>query len=271
MQTRNRSLVAVTLAVALASLAAPAFAQSPAPSASGDSFVSIFNGQDLKGWDGTPELWSVQNGVIVGQTSDANPLPYNKFLIWKDGELEDFELKLEFRIDGGNSGIQFRSVLREGKDGEGKPLLHSVSGYQADFDAGRAWTGSCYGEGFGGVLAKRGEKVVLKAPEAIQAAAGKPAKPGQLNRDVSAIGDYNALKELIRDKEWNEFRIIAQGNHIQQFVNGTLMVDVTDQRPEARSKGILALQLHRGPAMKVEFRNLQLKKLCAACTPAKQG
>lgn len=249
------------MALALACLVAPGFAQSPATPA-GTDFVSIFNGHNLQGWDGTPELWSVQNGVIVGQTSDANPLPYNKFLVWKDGELEDFELKLEFRIDGGNSGIQFRSFLREGKDGAGKPLLHSVSGYQADFDAGRAWSGSCYGEGFGGVLAKRGEKVILKAPEAVQlAAAGKPAKAGQLNREVAVIGDYNALKELIRDKDWNEFRIVAQGNHIQQFVNGTLMVDVSDQRPEARSKGILALQLHRGPAMKVEFRNLQLKKL----------
>lgn len=253
-----RHTLPANLAILLAGVFVPCFAQQPACPDAESGFVSLFNGQDLKGWDGPKELWSVENGVIAGRTSDANPLPYNKFLVWKDGELADFELRLDFRIESGNSGIQFRSFLREGKDAEGKPLAFSVSGYQADFDAARGWSGSCYGEGFGGVLAKRGEKAVLKGP---QASSTPPAKPGQLVREVTPIGDYNALKELIRDKDWNEFRIVAQGNHIQQFVNGKLMVEVIDERPEARAKGILALQVHRGPAMKVEFRNIRLKTL----------
>lgn len=234
-------------------------------------FVPVFNGQDLTGWDGDEGLWSVQDGAIVGQTSDTTPIAYNKFLVWADGELDDFELKLEYRIESGNSGIQVRSFLREGKDAEGKPLSHSVAGYQADLDAARGWTGANYGEGFGGVLAKRGESVVLRmaAPPAPPAAAAQPAsapppaqpaKP-QLAREVKVFGDGEALKAIIREKDWNEFHIIAQGNHIQHRVNGTLMCEVTDERPEARAKGILALQLHKGPAMKVEFRNIQLKRL----------
>lgn len=269
---RSSSLLRGTPAAltALAGLvfASSGFAQQPAPQpgcadcSKGAGFVSLFNGRDLAGWDGSPELWSVENGTIVGRTSEATNPPYNKFLVWKEGELADFELKLEFRIDAGNSGIQVRSFLREGNDAEGKPLAHSVSGYQADFDAARGWTGSCYGEGFGGVLAKRGEKAVLKAPQAPAPTGGKPAP---LAREVTPVGDYNALKELIRDKDWNEFHIIAKGNRIQNFVNGTLMAEVIDERPEARAKGILALQLHRGPPMKVEFRNIQLKCLSPSC------
>lgn len=225
-------------------------------------FIPIFNGKDLTGWDGSAELWAVENGVIVGRTSDASPIPYNKFLVWKDGELEDFELKLEYRIEGGNSGVQIRSFLREGNDAEGKPLAHSVAGYQADFDAARGWAGAIYGEGFGGILAKRGEKVVLKAAEKAQAdGAGqkRPAKP-QTAREVESFGDAAALQALVRDKDWNELHITGQGNRIRCSVNGTLMSEITDERPEARAKGILAFQIHRGPAMKVEFRNVLLKR-----------
>ncbi len=216
----------------------------PVADTSGD-FVSIFNGNDLTGWEGDEGLWTVEDGAITGRTTEAN-IPYNKFLIWQNGELDDFELKLEYRIEAGNSGIQYRSFLKEGNDKEGNPLAYSVGGYQADLDAERGWAGTNYGEGFGGILAKRGEKAVLGPEKA---------------REVEVLGDPEALKEGIKENDWNAFHIIAKGNHLQQFINGKLMSDVVDNRPEARSAGILAFQLHRGAPMKVQFRDIQLKRL----------
>lgn len=217
----------------------------PVADTSGE-FVSLFNGEDLFGWVGDEGLWSVQDGAITGQSTAENPLTYNKFLIWDKGELDDFELKLEYRIESGNSGIQYRSFRQEGNDKEGNPKTFSVGGYQADLDAARGWAGTNYGEGFGGILAKRGEKAILGAEKA---------------RDVESLGDPEELKSGIKDNDWNSFRIVAKGNHLRQFINGTLMSDVIDNRPEARSSGILAFQLHVGNPMKVQFRDIHLKRL----------
>src|SRR5262249_49163446 len=87
-------------------------------------FKSLFNGKDLSGWDGNPKFWSVQDGVITGQTTAENPTQGNTFLIWRDGTVDDFELRLSYRIVNGNSGIQYRS------SDKGNWV---VGGYQADF------------------------------------------------------------------------------------------------------------------------------------------
>ena len=120
-------------------------------------FKSIFNGRDLAGWDGNPKFWSAKDGVITGQTTAENPAPGNTFLIWRDGPVDDFELRLSYRIVGGNSGIQYRST------DHGNWV---VGGYQADFEAGKTYTGILYEERGRGILAQRGQKVIVKADPA---------------------------------------------------------------------------------------------------------
>lgn len=215
----------------------------PALSAIGadeEGFTAIFDGKSLDGWEGDPKLWSVEDGAITGQTSDAEPIEYNTFLKWANGEVDDFELKLQYRIFGGNSGIQIRSFELD------KPF--AIGGYQADFEAGEQWSGTNYGEQFRGVLAKRGEKTEI----------GEDGKPTV----VGSLGKTEELQKVIRKEDWNDYHIIASGNHFVFKINDTVMSEVTDNDTDARRRiGLLALQLHAGPAMKVQFRNLRIKRL----------
>jgi type 1 glutamine amidotransferase len=209
-----------------------------------EGFKPIFDGKTLKGWDGDPRLWSVQDGAITGQTTAENPAKRNTFLIWRDGKPGDFELKAEFCMPNpgfANSGIQIRSW-------EG-PAKWQVSGYQPDMDGDDQYTGTCYGENYRGQLAKRGQKVVI----------GADHKP----KVVEQFDDSAQLAKFIKQHDWNEYDIIAQGNHIIEKVNGHLMCEVTDEDSLARKDGIIALQIHQGQPMKVQFRNIRLKLLPA--------
>ena len=133
----------------------------------------LFDGISLKGWEGDPKFWSVQDGAILGQTTKENPTKGNTFLIWKDGKLSDFELTLDYKIEAGNSGIQYRSFVKPGKhDG------WRIGGYQADLEAGNKFSGICYGEGFRGILSMRGMKTTLTLD-------GK----GKLKKDAKQFGD----------------------------------------------------------------------------------
>ena len=141
----SRICVVLTLAAVLVS-----------GSAAEKGFRSLFNGRDLSGWKGNPDLWSVENGAITGKTQADPKLTHNTFLVWQDGEVSDFELRLSYRIEKGNSGIQYRSkVLDQGDFG---PI---VGGYQADFEAGTTYSGILYEEKGRGILALRGEKVKI--------------------------------------------------------------------------------------------------------------
>lgn len=205
----------------------------------GEGFKSIFNGKDLSGWEGKPEFWSVQDGAITGRTTRENPTDGNTFLIWRDGTVDDFELRLKFRIVGGNSGIQYRS----------KALGDFVvGGYQADFEAGKTYSGILYEERGRGILALRGQKVVINDE-------GKP-------KVVGSVGDSEEIQAAIKPEQWNDYTIIARGNHLIHKINGLTTVDVTDNDKDKRAmSGILALQLHAGPPMTVQFKDIQLKRL----------
>ena len=207
----------------------------------------IFNGKDLSGWEGNPKLWSVKDGAITGATGNEGEtkLKHNTFLVWKDGKVGDFELTFQYRIVGGNSGVQYRS--KEQAPGENGPI---VGGYQADFEAGKTYSGILYEERGRGILANRGQKTKI-----VTDADGKKHKV-----EVSgSVGDSNAIQAGIKNEDWNEYRIVAKGNHLQHFINGKQTVDVTDEHAGAAKEGILALQIHAGPAMTVQFKDLLLK------------
>lgn len=212
----------------------------------------IFNGKDLTGWEGNKELWSVQDGTITGKTpaSDEDPkksiLKHNTFLVWKGGTVGDFELTFQYRIEKGNSGVQYRS--KELPAGEFGPI---ISGYQADFEAGDTYSGILYEERGRGILAKRGEKTVIKA------AADGGKKP--VVEVAGTVGESAAIQASIKKEDWNEYRIVAKGNHVQHFINGMQTIDVTDEdAANAPKEGLLALQIHAGPPMVVQFKNFKL-------------
>ncbi|HEX8296441.1 MAG TPA: DUF1080 domain-containing protein [Chthoniobacteraceae bacterium] len=212
----------------------------------------LFNGKDLTGWDGNPELWSVKDGALTGTTTADKPLQHNTFLVWKGGAVSDFELTFKYRIEKGNSGIQYRSkALAPGAFG---PI---IAGYQADFEAGKTYSGILYEERGRGILAKRGEKTVIKAVEK------NPADPKSADFKVEVVGELgksDAIQALIKNEDWNEYRIVAKGNHLQHFINGQQTVDVLDEdAPHAPKEGLLALQIHTGPPMVVQFKDLVLK------------
>lgn len=203
-----------------------------------DGFVSLFNGKDLSGWAGDPELWSVEDGCITGKTKGPDHLKYNKFLIWRDGEVADFELRCEFRLEGkNNSGVQYRS--REDKE-RGDWV---VVGYQADIHGNAEYTGMLYDEKGRGIIARRGQKTVVTAN-------GKK-QTSKLDVPVEAV-------DLTK---WHELTIIARGNRLTHKLDGVTTVEIIDnQESEREMEGIIALQVHRGPAMKAQFRNIRLKK-----------
>jgi len=204
-------------------------------------FKPIFNGRDLTGWEGDPSYWSVSEGAIRGETSLQRLCLRNTFLVWKGGVLKDFDLQLKFRLRNGNSGIQYRS-----KD-LGKWL---VAGYQSEIDNTPGATGFLYEE--------RGRKFLAYIGQAVEVdGAGKP-------HVTSVMAEKKALiaRNYYRPREWNDYRITAIGNHLEHFVNGVKTVDVIDDDPAARaSEGILALQIHCGPPMLVEFKDILLKNL----------
>ncbi|MFM8292265.1 MAG: family 16 glycoside hydrolase [Planctomycetia bacterium] len=209
------------------------------PATAGDGFVSLFDGKSLAGWEGNPAFWRVEDGAIVGQTTPENPTKGNTFLVWKQGLVDDFELEFIYRLTGGNSGLQYRS--RDLGD-------FVVGGYQADFEAGTKYSGIVYEERGRGILAERGQRITI-TPEG-QKVAGPP------------IGAAEELQQKIKPEDWNTFRVVARGNRLQHFINGQLMSEVVDEQPDKRwMEGVLALQVHVGPPMKLEVRDIRLKRL----------
>ncbi len=209
-----------------------------------DEPKSLFDGESLAGWS-APDLtfWSVEDGAITAIASESNPCTKNQFLVWQGGEISDFRLTMKFRVDGGpkaNSGVQIRSrVLEDG---------HAV-GYQVDISQPEApWLGAIYDEHGRKMLSTRGEKTVVKAD-------GSFEKSSLSESGEAAIRSYEA-------GAWNSYEIVAQGNRITVKLNGHLTAEVIDLEEEERElSGILALQLHSGPPMKVQFKDLVLTNL----------
>lgn len=207
-----------------------------------EGFVSLFNGRDLAGWEGDPRIWSLRDGAITGQTTADVRVTENSFLIWKD-EIEDFELRLKFRLDGGNSGIYFRSRKRAPDKTGGEPL----AGMQADFSADGRWTGVIMEYTLREVLAERGQRVVIDEN-------GKKQVSGSL-------GDPKELLEKVKPLEWNEYAILARGGRVTISINGVPMAELDDRDPRRIARGRLALQVHTGPPMRVQFKDVFLRRL----------
>ncbi|MFM8176073.1 MAG: DUF1080 domain-containing protein [Pirellulaceae bacterium] len=228
-----------------------ALAEEPiSPPAPPPDMQVLFDGKSLEGWDGDPRLWSVRDGVIHGETTPEAVAQGNTFLIWQGGAIKDFDLRLSFRCNAtNNSGIQYRS--RHITEGSAKNRW-VVRGYQHEVRNERNLpnvAGFIYDEGGArGRLCLVGERVVWRE--------------GKKKEVLANWMDQSAYQKLFRLDDWNDVVILAKGNRIQHFLNGQLIVDLTDEDPQLQLlEGILALQLHAGAPMWAEFRDVRLKKL----------
>jgi hypothetical protein len=208
-------------------------------------FESLFNGKDLTGWKGKEGFWSVQDGAITGETKTDFKGP-NTFLVWQGGEPANFELRFKYKIDSGNSGMQYRSKLVNEE-------AMQVGGYQGDFEAGTKYSGILYDEagvaGKRGIMAERGTKVTYTTD-------------GEKKVEKLPMTSEQ-LQASIKQGDWNEYTIIADGNHLTHKINGNVTAEVIDQSDKALTSGVLAIQVHAGGPMKVQVKDVFLKKLDA--------
>lgn len=206
-------------------------------------FKPIFNGQDLSGWKGNLELWSVEDGAITGRTTAEKPLKFNTFLIWEEGPVANFDLRLDYKIAGGNSGVQYRSKVIKEDD-------FIVGGYQADIDATMKFAGINYEEKGRGILTQRGQRTTIAADG---------------TKTVEEFGKAEELGKKINSDGWNSYRVVARGNKLSHYINGELMSEVIDnEESKAATEGVLAFQIHQGPPMVIQFKNVRLKSIKAA-------
>lgn len=226
----NRTLLRSFLFLGCLASAQLAFAAEPA-------FRPLFNGKDLTSWDGNPAVWSVRDGALTGVTTGPESLPYNQFLIWRGGTVKNFELHAKLRQTGNNSGIQYRS--------KELPAVGpwSMGGYQCDAHSRLSSNGKLYEELGRTTLAENGQSVVVD-PQGVR----------------WLVAEHEPI--TVDSAEWNDFTIIAQGNHVIHKINGRVTVEVWDFETKARQpEGLLAIQIHRGPAMTAQVKEIMLKVL----------
>lgn len=248
-QFRNGRSLAMVAALSL--LAAAASAAEPA-----GSFQPLFDGKTLGGWDGDPRFWKVENGEIVGQTTETNKAERNTFLICRAGEFGDFELRFRFQVKGQNSGVQYRSVDRGN---------WTMAGYQCDFedrwqksDAGPIdkYSGMFFDEGGRMFMGQRGDVVVVRENPA------DSKKP--LIDKIASTGDPVELAGVIRRDDWNECRVIARGFDFVHIINGRVMaVGIDEDAKNRRASGLIGFQLHSGVPLQIRMKDIEIRKIDA--------
>ncbi len=239
-----------------------------------EGWTQIFDGKTLNGWDGTPDVWHVENGAIVGVSSDQHPSGTTN-IIWRGGEPANFALKVEMKLEGAgaNGGIQYRSLNVPPKPRQISPerlaamtpeqkqrmqqmealgqkyAKWNLTGYQADFDFGNKYTGQLYEQGTGrGIIAWRGQMVETEA--------------GKKKRLLAALGSSDELKAFLKPGEWNQYEVIADGNTLMHILNGHVMSVLVDTDPQfSQAKGLIAFEIEGGGDLKISHRNVWIKKL----------
>ncbi len=225
-----------------------------------DGFVSIFDGKTLTGWDGDKTYWRVEDGCLTGEITPDKLLKTNSFIIWQGGQPADFELTGQFKItEAGNSGINYRSDQLT-------DVPFALRGYQADIDGKNRYTGQNYEERKRTTLAYRGQKTEIApytgpaSPDSIRARVKNNAWTGM--QVIGSLGKSDSLQTLIKTNDWNTFHLVVKGNRLQHYINDVLMSDVTDDDTVNRkASGLLGVQVHVGPPMKVQYKELMLKQM----------
>jgi hypothetical protein len=239
-----------------------------------EGWTQIFDGKTLNGWDGPPDVWHVEDGAIVGESSPEHPSGTTN-IIWRGGEVGNFMLKVEMKLEGSgaNGGIQYRSLnvpprprqipadrlaqmtdeqkqrLQQGESLLQKHAKWNLKGYQGDFDYNNRYTGQLYEQDSDrGIIAWRGQMVATE--------------PGRKPRLLATLGSSDDLKAFIKPGEWNQFEVIADGHTLIHIINGHVMAILVDTDPKYyQAKGLLAFEIEGGGNVKISHRNVWLKKL----------
>ncbi|KAA9349778.1 3-keto-disaccharide hydrolase [Larkinella humicola] len=208
-------------------------------------FVPIFDGKTLNGWDGDATFWRAENGVLIGETTPDKVVKVNNFLIWRGGKVKDFEIKFDFKINGTNSGMQYRSTeLPE----VGKWIL---KGYQADLDFTNLFTGNVHEE-----RGRTGHVVLAKRGEVTRVADGPTFK------SVAKIADPVLLRGVVNTNGWNSYHIIARGPIMIHIINNQVMsISIDEDSKNFVPEGLLGFQMHAGPPFIVQYKNILYKKI----------
>lgn len=205
-------------------------------------FKQILIKENIKEWHGNPDYWRFEEGVLVGEVTEEQPLEGSTFFVWEK-RVKDFELKVEYRISSeGNSGIYYRSKTEDGS-------VQVLRGYQADIDGANKYSGIVY-ENFENrgheILANRGQVIYVKKDD--------------VPVEIGSIGEEEELVSKISKEGWNKYHLVVRGNTIIQILNCQVMSMIIDDYKKRAKEGILGVQLHQGPAMKVEYKNFRLKR-----------
>jgi hypothetical protein len=239
-----------------------------------EGWTQIFDGKTLKGWDGSPEVWHVEDGALVGESSPEHPSGTTN-IIWRGGQPGNFELKAEMKLEGAgaNGGIQYRSLnvppppmqipadrLAKMTDEQKQQMQQrqalaqkyakwNMRGYQADFDYANKYTGQLYEQGTSrGIVAWRGQVV--------------ETDQGKKPRLLATLGSSDELKSFIKLCDWNQYEVIADGNTLIHIINGHVMAVLVDTDPTfSQSKGLIAFEIEGGGVLKISHRNVWLKEL----------
>lgn len=228
--------------------------------ATANEWISMQDGNSLEQWEGDPKIWRTENGTIIGEITPDNPISSNSFLIWKGDKPADFEFIGEFRITGeGNSGVNYRSERVDS-------IPYALRGYQADIDGKNRYTGQNYEERKRTTLAYRGEIAEIFSQD-------NANEPGSLRENVKnnawqsrkiteSLGSIDLLGAKIKTNDWNRIRILAEGHRLRHYINDILMSEVIDNDTINRAdNGLIGVQVHVGPPMKVEYQNLQIRNI----------
>jgi choline-sulfatase len=202
-----------------------------------DGFVRVFDGKTLRNWTGDTKHWSVKDGALTGTTDGT--LKSNRFITWKNSTIRNFDLRVKVKVTaGGNSGIQYRGTSRPDLG------LDIVTGYQCDVVANNSkYNGMLYEERGRRILSHTGERVIIDAD-------GQPWVTGMI-----------PVKEFAAD-QWHDFRVLVRGNQHQHWIDGHMTADLIDLDAKGRAlEGVLAVQVHVGPAMTIQYKNFIIKHL----------
>ncbi len=213
-------------------------------------FKLIFNGKDLTNWEGDERFWRVEDEAIVGQTTADNTTEKNTFLVYRGDTVDDFELRFSYRVSGGNSGVQYRSELLS---------KWVVKGLQADFEdkiheGEDRFSGMFFEENGRMFMGQRGDVVIVRTNQ---------ENPRQPNIEkIATVGDAAELEKVIKRDDWNDYTVLARDNIFIHIINGHVMSVGIDEDPvNSRKSGILAWQLHAGPPLKIQMKNIRIRKI----------
>lgn len=210
----------------------------------------IFNGRDLTGWEAGTKYWSVSDGALTAKGDpSATTTTANCYAYWKDGTVGDCEVRLKVRITGGNGGIFYR-----GNVGGNSDTGPTISGYQYEIDSGRKdrW-GLLMDANIRGDLGRPAQKVKVKDQADVRKAI--------IEAQDKALGDPGRLVGTLKTGEWNDIRIVADGNKVQHYVNEKLVLELVDEGHGRFKEGVIGFESQPKGGINVQFKDIRVKRL----------